>query len=286
MVPWVLLVEGNIGAGKSSMIKYIQEQLSDAQTIAEPINQTLFMMMSAPTMAYQRLWANFCFQMCTLMQRAYNFKYALRDERCTHHLLLDRSMFGDMLFAAVNAHSLKWPPEFIAAYNQSCTLAGVSPERPMEPVNKTSLMLYVATEPQQCKRQIAARAREGEDALTAEYLGALDNAHMNMILYIRHVSLMDVAVVTASCAWKQHEFIRSMVQRMDAGEPHGVPQFQVHFGTPACGLAASTLTVDWRGAAYPCLTNMLTPIDARTRSALAAAMIAHNNICLVNGHHL
>jgi deoxyadenosine/deoxycytidine kinase len=288
MVPWVLLVEGNIGAGKSSMIKYVQQQLSGtAETIAEPINQTLFMMMSTSSITQQRLWANFCFQMCTLMQRAYNFKYALGDERCTHHLLLDRSMYGDMLFAAVNADNLKWAPDFIAAYDESCKLAGVSPERPLvEHVNKTTLMIYVATDVQQCKRQIATRARTGEDALTTAYLGALDDAHMNMILYIRHVTLMDVAVVTASCAWNRHEFTRSMVQRMDAGEPHGVPQFQVHFGTPTCGLAASTLTVDWHGAAYPSLTNMLAPIDARTRSELAAAMIAHNNICLVNGCHL
>ena len=289
MRPWVVVAEGNIGAGKSSMLQELQKHLrAPVQNIAEPINQTLFNMMSTSVVKHERLWANFCFQMCTLMQRSYSFKHATGCGTCSNTVLLDRSVYGDMLFAAVNANFMGWDSQFMNAYDESCGIAGVNPDTPfVNPARYRVLMMYVATDVSQCTRQIEMRGRAGEAALSEKYLRMLDTAHLNMFLYLRNRKTFDVLVLDADSAWTKHKTLQQITATINNGaQSHVVTQFCVHFGMPSSGISASTCVVDWNGAPYPNREHMLSPITPSARDILVNAMINHVDICLVNGVHL
>lgn len=180
MSPIILSIDGNIGSGKSTIVKYFQnnfEQFCKTNNknykicfLQEPVNEWETIIDNTTNMnIIEHFYKNnekysFSFQMMAYISRLSLFKKALEKdydiiitERSIH---TDKNIFAKMLFEENKMNSIewqiynKWFDEF-SAFTQNMKF------------------IYIRTHPDICKNRIKKRARTGEN-IPIKYL---NNCH-------------------------------------------------------------------------------------------------------------
>ena len=165
----VIIVEGNIGAGKSTFAQILARAL-DGEYLPEPAEGT------NPYLAdYYRDPARWAFEMqMFLLTRRYRAqKYAQSKVRHSGgFVVLDRSYYGDVCFANVQKELGYFSERDYVTYLSHHTDMKVNLEPP-------AVAIFLIVEPEVCKQRINHRlsvqkGRECESSISIEYLQALD----------------------------------------------------------------------------------------------------------------
>ena len=180
-VPVVISIDGNIGAGKTTLFRELQSRFS---------NRKNFVFLDEPVSTWQTIcdengvsllelfykdsncWS-FSFQMAAYISRLALLKEA--HERTPNAVIIterslntDRQVFAKMLYDQGKINKvdyqiyLKWFDTFVKDF----------------PVRK---MIYVKTDPKNCYSRIKVRAREGESVIPLDYLKSCHSYHEEMV---------------------------------------------------------------------------------------------------------
>jgi deoxyadenosine/deoxycytidine kinase len=173
---YIFSVEGNIGSGKSTIVKYLKENLKIENVIflQEPVETWNTITDTDGTTIIQRYYANpekysFAFQMMAYISRLSQIKRVLNDypdviiitERC---LYTDFNIFAKMLYNTKMMSEIeysiytRWFDEFID-------------------FSYITAYIYITTSPSVCLERIASRSRKGEDLIPLDYLKSCDHYH-------------------------------------------------------------------------------------------------------------
>lgn len=176
-MPVIISIEGNIGSGKSSFVKYLKFLLKDEAVVVipEPVQEWVKIRdSSGKTMIsyfYEDQERNsFSFQMMAYISRLAGLKKAIEEnpsakviitERC---LQTDRNVFAKMLFHDKKIRDIdyqiyqKWFDTFAMDYTPN-------------------YYIYLRANAEVCSERIHKRARIGEEHIPIEYLEACGNSH-------------------------------------------------------------------------------------------------------------
>jgi len=190
--PIIVSIDGNIGAGKSTLFDYLKDKFSNNTKIIfleEPVSVWQNIQDDRGNSLLELFYANkdkwaFSFQMAAYISRLALLKETI--EKNPNALIIterslntDRSVFAKMLYDYSSISEidyqiyLKWFDTFAKDY----------------PVSK---VIYVKTDPYICYRRIKIRSRNGE-VIPFEYLESCHEYHENMInlLTSQSVTLID-----------------------------------------------------------------------------------------------
>lgn len=179
----IISIDGNIGSGKSTVLKHLRERLSENKNfvfVDEPVKEWSKIEHNGVTILEQ-FYGNtekysFSFQMMAYITRLNMLKTAVKEnpkaiiitERC---LYTDKFVFAKMLYdqKQINDYEYqiynKWFDEFISDL----------------PEHK---FFFINSNPTKSKERITKRKRAGEDNITIEYLLACEQYHSDM--YNKH----------------------------------------------------------------------------------------------------
>lgn len=177
----IVSIEGNIGSGKSTILKQLKDYLKDNKNIIflqEPVEQWEKIRDKNDVSIISKFYANqekysFAFQMMAYISRLSMLKSKMEEnpnsiiitERC---LNTDRYVFAKMLYDSGKLEDveyqiyLKWFDHFI-----DC--------------QKIQQVVYLRTEPTICHHRINKRNRDGESNISIEYLDKCHKYHEDMI---------------------------------------------------------------------------------------------------------
>ena len=187
--PIVISLDGNIGAGKTTLIEAIQNALPDVEVVVEPVGEWMTLKneegKSLLELFYEdkRRWS-YTFQNCAILTRLRAIRTAIRTskkkviitERSVH---TDRYVFAEMLRESGDIDALEWQ----LYMNWFDTFAADVPMRGI---------IYLTTGVGTSADRIVKRGRTGEDHIPLDYLSALDTQHQ------RWVSTTDLPVLQIS----------------------------------------------------------------------------------------
>lgn len=173
--PVVLVsIEGNIGAGKSTILNALRKSHPHWNYIDEPLDTWTSLKNEEGTnllecfYADQRRWS-YTFQNCAVLSRFRNIEKAIKEkangksnifitERC---LDTDYQVFAKMLVDDKNIDALEF-----TLYERWFSLL-------KETATPLSAIVYIDTPPEVCKQRIIGRGRAGEDSIPMDYLNKL-----------------------------------------------------------------------------------------------------------------
>lgn len=175
----IIVVEGNIGAGKSVLCKLLCSELSvcskNVEYVEEPLD--LWTDMNGQNILklfYQNKdrWA-FTFQVNAMHTMFNNSLKAIRLSEEGKLVIMERSVFSSTeIFAKVLSENIFSPAEIVTFNN----CKSVIPNTFQTYTNK--ILIYVKTKPDVCLKRIEQRSRKEEiDNLSIDYLKQLDKAH-------------------------------------------------------------------------------------------------------------
>ncbi len=229
------IVEGNIGAGKSTFLQLIKE-LVDAQIVYEPCDkwqrvagtdENLLEKFYSDTPRWAYTFQTYAFVSRLLEQS----KKAV--DNCQGIQILERSVFSDRYCFAQNAYeaglmsSLEW-----ALYKEWFNwLVDQYVPRP-------SGFIYLKTDPEVCHKRLLKRGRHEEKVVSFDYLQSLHNRHESWLIQKNDVAhyVKNTPVLVLDC---NPEFETDSVQ------------LQKHVETIA-EFIASQMMVHGIGTSYTC----------------------------------
>jgi len=193
----LLIVEGNIGAGKSTFLRLIKNRLA-CQIVYEPHEKwqnisnkgNLLEKFYTDTPRWAYTFQSYAFITRTLTQK----KHALKNPYPTQ--ILERSVFSDRYCFAKNLHEsglmsdLEWTL-YLEWFGWFCK----------DHVKKPDGFIYLKTTPQTCYKRLKKRARNEEKAVPLEYLEKLHEKHEKWLTRSDGVDdyIKDVPVLTLDC---------------------------------------------------------------------------------------
>lgn len=187
-------IEGNIGAGKSTIVNLLKEKFSNNSDIIfleEPISEwndikdlegnTILTKFYEDQKSY-----SFSFQMMAYISRLNMIKNIIKEnkykiiitERC---LNTDRFVFAKMLYDSKNINEieyniyLKWFNSFLDIY----------------PENTLNKIIYLKTSPEICYSRVNKRNRTGENNISIEYLQNCHSYHEDMMKILDNILNID-----------------------------------------------------------------------------------------------
>ena len=175
-----ITIQGNIGSGKSTLVKVLNEKYGSDKRVCflqEPVNVWDTITDENGTTILELYYKDqnkyaFSFQMMAYISRLSLVKQIIRDNSnaiiiCERSVFTDKEVFAKMLYddgkiEEVNYQIyLKWFDEFI----DDIPVSGI---------------IYVNTSPENSKSRVDFRARQGED-IPLEYLEKCHNYHNNWL---------------------------------------------------------------------------------------------------------
>ena len=170
-------LEGNIGAGKSTLIKALGDS---AVIVDEPVQEWMDLKdsngMSILELFYDDPYRYaYTFQHASMMTRTQKVDEAM-NRGYPEVLLSERSLVTDHEIFVKTLHKDGTLTDL--EYKLYCmTLQMFIENRGVYP----SAFIYIDTPPEVCLERIRKRARHGEERITLEYLRKLDDAHKNWL---------------------------------------------------------------------------------------------------------
>lgn len=188
--PCKLIVEGNIGAGKSTLCKTVVENspAGSVVTLPEQVNEAFLKLFYADKRRYA-----FAFQLHMLESRSNGNKLRIAnagtDPECKV-VLLDRSMLGDFVFAMTNYITGGISTRELDVY---CSMINCSEIEECHRLldaeygNDEWQFLYLHSEYDACKWRIDTERKTCEkDLVDLWYYEVLEQVYFNTILHLRH----------------------------------------------------------------------------------------------------
>ena len=170
-------IEGNIGSGKSSVLKILAEHVSELMILDEPLaswekagpNENVNLL----ALYYQdpQRWG-FTFQIYAFMTRLMRWTEfnKIEDQKVR---VSERSLLSDRyVFAAIMKEmDILNETEYLMYLNCYGNL------KKMQKITNLKGVIYVKCEPEICNQRIKKRAREGESTIPLDYLTKLHQKH-------------------------------------------------------------------------------------------------------------
>jgi deoxyadenosine/deoxycytidine kinase len=194
----LLVVEGNIGAGKSTFLRMLKDNL-DLDVIFEPTDkwQKVGEDGNLLDLFYKDIkrWA-YTFQSYAFITRVQSLiEYQQQNSEKTVQILersvyCDRYCFAKNCFEAGNMTALEWQ-----IYREwfSWLVEGYT--------QKPNGFIYLKADPKVCYQRLVKRARSEEGAIPLEYLQSLHNKHEDWLVYKKDIAsyLHDIPVFVVNC---------------------------------------------------------------------------------------
>jgi deoxyadenosine/deoxycytidine kinase len=173
-------IEGNIGSGKSTILKAIK-QLNNDQIVFvdEPVDEWVSIKNSNGKNALQLFYENqkdnsFWFQIMAYITRLRNFFDVLEKNKdkiiiCERSIYTDKFVFAEMLYDMGYIKEIEWKTYlyWFDTFKDKTNL---------------DLIIYVNTEPEECYNRIKIRNRnEEKDKITLEYLKSCHEKHIKWL---------------------------------------------------------------------------------------------------------
>ncbi len=181
--PILISIEGDIGAGKSTLIQYLKERNPTWNFIDEPVGTWTSLKTDEGENLLELFYKDqkrysYTFQNCALLSRAMNIQQTIetwqkncqvKPELCVHNVFItercletDYFVFAKMLYNDGKMNTMEWD-----LYKMWYTyVKGLS--------TPPTGIIYVATPPEICAERINVRGRKGEEEIPLEYLKNLD----------------------------------------------------------------------------------------------------------------
>ena len=172
--PIVISLDGNIGAGKTTLMEAIRAVMPEVEVVVEPVGEWLSLRdangKSLLELFYEdkRRWA-YTFQNCAILTRLRTIKEAIATTKkqiilTERSVLTDRFVFAEMLRASGDITSLEWQLycSWYDTFAAGLPIAGV---------------IYLGTDVATSAERIVHRGRTGEDQIPRAYLADLDAQH-------------------------------------------------------------------------------------------------------------
>ncbi len=194
----ILMLEGNIGAGKSTFLNIIQNHMPDIAVVLEPTAQWQKLEGGNLLDLFYRdtpRWA-YTFQSFAFISRIKTQKDALNITPAYKPLLLERSIYCDRYCFAKNCFEsgtitpLEWN-----LYTE--WFSWLSEDTAVKPDG----FIYLQTTPQTCYKRLLKRNRSEEAGVSLHYLETLHNKHEDWLIHKKEISpcLSTVPTLTLDC---------------------------------------------------------------------------------------
>ena len=172
--PLIITLDGNIGVGKSTLLKLIGQMLPDVEIVLEPVNEWEKLVSDDGKSLLSHFYEDsvrwgYTFQNCAILTRILETRKVLSSTKkkviiTERSVLTDLHVFAKMNYELGNINSLEW-----SLYKK--WFDGYSNEIPIDAV------IYVTTSVETANERIKIRDRKGEGGIPLEYLQKLDEYH-------------------------------------------------------------------------------------------------------------
>lgn len=193
----VLIVEGNIGAGKSTFLQMIKNYF-DVQIIYEPDKkwqnvgdgENLLDMFYKDTKRWAYTFQTYAFVTRVVEQEQYALRYPGAVQIVERSVYADRYCFARNCYEMGTMSKLEWRlyQEWFSWLVDSYT-------------TKPAGFIYLQVDPQVCYQRMLKRSRSAESAVPLEYLKMLHMRHEEWLVQKHEVSpvIKDVPVLVLNC---------------------------------------------------------------------------------------
>jgi deoxyadenosine/deoxycytidine kinase len=174
----LISIEGNIGSGKSTILKQLKKYSDDFVYVDEPVSQWESIKDSNDKNILELFYQDqkkysFSFQILAYITRLKSLLDAYKSYPhkiiiCERSIYTDKYVFAKMLYEQGNIEEIEWKTYnyWFDTFNELTKLDG---------------LIYVNTDPQTCFDRIKKRNRSGESDIPLEYLKNCDEKHRNWI---------------------------------------------------------------------------------------------------------
>ena len=176
----ILAIEGNIGAGKSTILRCIEPALSpDVQILMEPVDLFQEYKGTNPLKLFYENPSKHAFftQRHIIDSQCKQFYEQMQAKEPISLLLTERTLFSSIVFTNT-LHKMGWltenEKEKLSEYSKQ-TITNMCPDAPMG----AHYIFYIHEYPHVCKNRIEERGRQGENAISCKYLSELQNTYLN-----------------------------------------------------------------------------------------------------------
>lgn len=176
--PLIITLDGNIGVGKSTLLKQLGEKLKNIEIVLEPVNEWEKLVSEDGKSLLSHFYEDsvrwgYTFQNCAILTRILEIRKALSSTKkdiiiTERSVLTDLHVFAKMNHELGNINSLEW--ELYKKW-----FDGYSNETPIDAA------IYVTTSVETACERIKTRGRKGEGGIPLEYLKKLDEYHHNWL---------------------------------------------------------------------------------------------------------
>ena len=191
------IVEGNIGAGKSTFLRLIQERLPEIAVVFEPIHnwQSKVYGQSILTNFYKdpHRWA---YTMETLAMACRVQEHLIEQENPNPFRLMERSIYSGHYIFATNGYQngffteLEWQV-YLQWFNFLVTGRCKPPQG----------IIYLKTEPEVAYERIKRRKRLAEKTISLAYIKQIHECHEDFLVHKKELlaELLEVPVLVLDC---------------------------------------------------------------------------------------
>ena len=194
MKPIIISLDGNIGAGKSTFLNHLRNNLQDVHLVDEPVGQWTALKNAEGKNLLELFYEDkkrwsYTFQNCAILTRLKNIQDAVNKLSkdvsepqviiTERSVLTDKHVFAEMLYEAGDIDPLEWE-----LYETWFNIFGKQ--------HPVSGIIYISTSSNTSKERIQIRNRHGEENIGLDYLDALDSQHK------KWVENTDIPVLTLS----------------------------------------------------------------------------------------
>lgn len=194
--PTIISIEGNIGAGKTTIIEKLQQNLAHDQTILflrEPVEIWESIRDSNNENILQKFYGDsskyaFTFQVMAYATRLSMLRELIRNNPqckmiiCERSLDADKHIFAKMLYEDGTMEEIQYKiyQMFYKEYAEDFSVDGI---------------IYIDAEPETCYQRVSKRSREGESSISLEYLTKCHQYHRS---WLTTASTIEVLTIDAN----------------------------------------------------------------------------------------
>jgi deoxyguanosine kinase len=196
--PFFLMIEGNIGSGKSTFLNILKKAIPETNSILEPVDQWQTMQNNENLLDlfYKDMprWA-YTFQTFAFISRIQSLISHKKNSSSLFHFV-ERSVYCDRYCFAKNLFEQKIMSELEWFLYKEIFLWLVENYAP-----KPSGFIYLKTDPTISLARIKQRSRNEESNISSDYLFSLHQQHEDWLVHKKNIdtNIIDVPVLILDC---------------------------------------------------------------------------------------